>query len=247
MASVKKTTTKTGEPRYRVRFRDPAGRSREKWFGRKVDADRYARTVEVDIDRGEFVDPRAGKSTFRDVARTWQAARVNKARSTRDRDASHLNSLILPTFGDRRIDSIRTSEIETWLAGLDKSPNTKTKALQILRGVLDVARRDRRITHNPAAEIASPGTKTIRPGKALTDDEAREVIQAAETVDPRTAILVHLMMQCGLRSGEALALRRKDIDFAAGTIPVTTSMTGAPSPCRKMLPSVCTAISTIRT
>ena len=55
MASITTTTTKTGERRYRVRYRDPGGNTREKWFKRKVDAGRFAATVEADKLRGQRI------------------------------------------------------------------------------------------------------------------------------------------------------------------------------------------------
>jgi len=45
---------------YRVRYRDPLGNQRSRQFKRKVDAERFAREVEVDKDRGSWVDPRGG-------------------------------------------------------------------------------------------------------------------------------------------------------------------------------------------
>jgi integrase len=64
----------------------------------------------------------------------------------------------------------------------------------------------------------------VRPARALSDDEAHLVLQAAEAIDPKYAIVVHLMLRCGLRIGEALALRRQDLDLESGTISVRTSM-----------------------
>ena len=46
-----------GRLRYRVRYRDPAGRERAKSFARKVDAERFLRHVEADLARGQWVDP----------------------------------------------------------------------------------------------------------------------------------------------------------------------------------------------
>ena len=42
---------------YRVRYRDPVGANRSRTFRRKVDAERYAREVEVEKDRGAWLDP----------------------------------------------------------------------------------------------------------------------------------------------------------------------------------------------
>ena len=54
MASIQKR-----EGKYRVRYRDPSGRSHGRSFSRKVDADRFARAVEVDKERGDWFDPAA--------------------------------------------------------------------------------------------------------------------------------------------------------------------------------------------
>ena len=117
-----------------------------------------------------------------------------------------------------------TSDIELWVAGLGRADSTRAKALQILTGVLEMARRDRAIVTNPAVDVKSPGTEPERIGKVLTDTEIAAVIAAAEEVDESLAGVVWLMARAGLRVGEALAIHRSDIDFAAGTITVQRSM-----------------------
>jgi integrase len=127
-------------------------------------------------------------------------------------------------LGEQPIRSIAPSEVETWLAAIDKAPNTKGRALQILRGILELARRDGAIGSNPAADVRPPPMKPQRVGRALTDPEIDSVIRAAEDIDERSAIIVYLMVRCGLRIGEALALRRQDVDLETNTIAVRTSM-----------------------
>ena len=55
MASIDKRSG-----RDRVRYRDPLGGRRRRTFERKADADRFARSIEVDKDRGTWIDPRHG-------------------------------------------------------------------------------------------------------------------------------------------------------------------------------------------
>jgi integrase len=224
MASIRTVHTKHGERRYIVKYRDPSGKSREKWHRRKVDAEKFSRTVEVDKDRGDYIDPNAGRIPFSEVADRWLAGRSDKAPATQKQDRSYLQSMILPTFGDRPIKSILPSEIETWLANLDRAPNARGKALQKLRSILALAHRDRLITHNPAADVTPPPAVPVREGIALNDDQVRLLIEAAEEVDERTAVAIHLMVRAGLRIGEALALRRRDVDLDNPTINVATSM-----------------------
>ncbi len=224
MASIDTRTTANGERRYTVRFRDPANRQQQKTFKRKVDAERFRNAVETAKDQGTYVDARAGNVAFTVIVDRWLATRTDKARSTRDRDCSYLRSLILPTFGDRTIKSVRPSEIEAWLASMDKAPNTKCRALQILRNIFDLARRDRLIAANPAADVKPPPMKPLRTGRALSDGEMKAVIAVAEDVDEHTAVIIHLMARCGLRIGEALALRRQDVDLDSKMITVATTM-----------------------
>ena len=86
--------------RWQVRYVDPYGKERSKNFARKVDAEKYLHTVEVQKIRGEWTDPAAGKTRFGDWAIQVDATRPNRRDSTRARDSSYLRNLILPTFGD---------------------------------------------------------------------------------------------------------------------------------------------------
>ena len=42
---------------HRARYRDPLGRQRSETFTRKGDAERFLREMQVDIERGRWIDP----------------------------------------------------------------------------------------------------------------------------------------------------------------------------------------------
>ena len=71
MADVQRRVTKAGEVRWDVRYRDDARQQRKRSFGRKVDAQRFARSVETDLLRGDWIDPRRGKELFGVWAEMW--------------------------------------------------------------------------------------------------------------------------------------------------------------------------------
>ncbi len=71
---------KPGPVRWRVRYISPEGRERNKTFLRKVDAERFAATVEVDKSRGEWIDPRLGRTIVEDWAEGWMAQLVHARR-----------------------------------------------------------------------------------------------------------------------------------------------------------------------
>ena len=58
----------TNPQRRQVMYRDPAGRQRSKTFKRKTDATRFSSTVEADMLRGDWLDPRLSRMTLRERA-----------------------------------------------------------------------------------------------------------------------------------------------------------------------------------
>lgn len=62
--------------RWQARYLDPDGRERTRTFDRKQDAERFLATMTVDVLRGAYVDPDAGKVTFADFAGRWLDAQT---------------------------------------------------------------------------------------------------------------------------------------------------------------------------
>jgi len=69
MASIEPYETSSGR-RYRVRYRDPQRRQREKaGFVLKIDAEDYLANVTVSPNRGDYVDPETPALRFKNSAR----------------------------------------------------------------------------------------------------------------------------------------------------------------------------------
>lgn len=58
MADLQRLVTAGGEVRWDVRYRDEARRQRKRSFTRKSDAQRFANSVETDLVRGDWIDPK---------------------------------------------------------------------------------------------------------------------------------------------------------------------------------------------
>src|SRR2546421_12475886 len=82
-----------------VRYRTPTGADRSKSFYRKGDAEQFLAGVEVDKVRGDWVDPRFGRTTFAQWAMTWLATTVHQKPKTRAGHESLLRVHLLPQFG----------------------------------------------------------------------------------------------------------------------------------------------------
>jgi integrase len=81
-----------------------------------------------------------------------------------------------------------------------------------LRAVLDTAVRDKAIAQNQAQAVRRPKV-TGKEAAYLTSDQVRSLLIAAQ--GSRYAPLFALLVNSGLRRGEALALHWSDIDFDA--------------------------------
>lgn len=57
--------------RWQARYRDETGRQHAKMFDRKVDAQRWEIEALGKLSEGTWIDPQAGRTTFREYADDW--------------------------------------------------------------------------------------------------------------------------------------------------------------------------------
>ncbi len=145
--------------RYRARYRDPLGHQRCETFSRKADAQRFLREVQVDIERGRWIDP-AGADLSLSV---WADGFLSLARrlspSTQETYRRDLHRHILPRFGAERIGRLPADAIEHWLndeiaAGL--APSSVHRHYRTLRRMLQVAVEKEKIPANPCDRVQPP-------------------------------------------------------------------------------------------
>ncbi|PTT20052.1 site-specific integrase [Microbacterium sp. HMWF026] len=230
MGSIEPYDTANGK-RYRVRYRKPdRAQSQKRGFTTKRDAALFLASVEVSKSRGEYVDPTAGKIAVGAIADEWLANKRAglKASSFHSIDVS-ARVFVLPRWADTPISSIRPSAVETWVRELvagtattgrtrgvtdEPRPASATvvlRAVGTLAGILDMAVRDGRIPRNPARGLVNlPKKVSHKARRYLTHDEAVRVAEACTTETHRTLVLT--LAYCGLRWGEAVGLRVRDVN-----------------------------------
>jgi hypothetical protein len=190
---------------------DPEGRERTKAFGTKGPAERHANAMETDRERGEYIDPGAGKVRFEEVAGRWLASRVvDPASAIKYESALRLH--VGPVFGRRQLMAIKPSEIAAWIADLDArfGSSTARSAFLVLHGTLDLAVDDETIKKNPAkARVvkvpSSKGGKVV----AWSDDVVLKIVEGHPS---EYRPIASVGAACGLRQGELFGLAEEDID-----------------------------------
>jgi len=196
-----------------VLFRTPDRRQSEKrGFTTKRDAERFARTVEVDKDRGEFVRPTDGRVTVSEIGAAWLNAKRLLKPSTYRGLESRWRQHVQPAWGDIPIASIDPSDVQDWVTKLSVedgySATTVRECHSVLAGLLDRAVRDRRLKFNPARGVDLPA-KAPKPRVYLSHDQVTALAEAAGEHET----LVYVLAYCGLRWGEAVGLRVKHLEM----------------------------------
>ena len=161
---------KRPDGRWRARYRDADDREHSKHFSRRVDAQRWLDEVTAAVVTGQYVDPNAGRITFRTYAEQWRLAQVNRPSS-----AAHVKTMLrrhaYPAFGNKARSTIKPSEMQAWVKKLGDGAGTQ-KALQpatvhvahgIVAAIFKAAARDRKVASSPCEGVKLP---KVEPGRS---------------------------------------------------------------------------------
>ncbi|WZH90049.1 site-specific integrase [Nocardia farcinica] len=227
MATIEPYETNAGK-RYRVRYRKPGGKQTDKrGFRRKIDAEKFAATVEVSKMSGEYVAPSLGRITVGELAPKWlERKQVDVAESNYRTLESAWRTHVQPRWGTAAVADVELDAVETWIADLGRTvtdPNEPEKVIRkgsgattiiraygVLAGILDTAVKSKRLRVNPARGVENLPKKVGKRHVYLTADDVQRL--ADESGAERRALVLTLAY-CGIRWGEAVALRVGDVDF----------------------------------
>lgn len=208
---------------WRARYRGPDRRERSKTFDRKIDAERWLTTQEADLVRHEWVDPDRGAVTVSAWAETWLAGRKHRLKpKTLAGYESLVRRWIEPAFGKVPIGEVQAWSVREWVASMSQrglSASRVTQAVRLLSSMMRTAVRDRRIVANPCDNVDLPRSQR-REMRFLDHVEVERLAEAAGVWRP----LVLTLAYCGLRWGEAAALRRRDCDLLRRRLQVRESL-----------------------
>jgi integrase len=231
--------------RWQVRYRDPAGRQQSRMFATRGDAARFLSGIRTDLDRGDWIDPRAGRQTLKDYVDHWLAHRRVRGRPLAPRTRAlyrwQLDKHILPTLGDLRLRQLTSAVVREWHRAMSSPTGpgavTTAKCYRLLHAVCNSAVVDEEIPRNPCA-IRGAGQESSpeRPVASVP-----MVLALADAVGDRWRALVLLAAFCSLRIGELAALRKPAINLDQGTVTVMASAGDLPGGVRHVGPPKSTA------
>lgn len=223
--AVEKAKTAGRKPpaRWRVRWYDPDGKAKSKAVVRKPDADALAARMESELSSGAYRAPEAGRMKFSEAAESWFAAQSSPRNTSKIIYRSALDVHILPRWGETRVDRIRREDIAEWLNGLDVGASQKRQVHGVLARVLEWCVPDR-IPSNPAKSV--PLARRPEGRKVyLTAEQVEALADATDEATSRVLILV--LAYVGVRLGEAMAIKARNVDIKARRVRIESTLVEA--------------------
>jgi integrase len=193
-------------------------------FPKRKDAEKAVAQLRVDVNDGAAFAP----MNMEQLITHYQRIELpyNKAYSTIEGYKSYLELHILPKWGKHSLAAIKAVEVESWLRTLKKvngqlaSPGTKTKIRNLMSALFAHAIRYEWAARNPIAAVRT-SAKRLRTPDILTAEEFQALLPE---LSQRDRVLVLLAGSTGLRRGELIALRWRDIDQMFRQANVTRSI-----------------------
>jgi integrase len=155
------------------------------------------------------------------VALLAQLEARGSSRSHRETVESHIRVHLVPYFEDKSLDRISEEDVTRLLVRLrrlGRAPKTIRNIASTLHSLFELAVRRRWVAANPCKQVDLPAVPASGDVRFLTHDELRSVLERGMPDDQRAKLdraLYLTAAMTGLRQGELLALRWRDLDVDA--------------------------------
>ena len=212
MATIESYDTAAGK-RYQVRYRTPQRtQTKKRGFKTKRDALEFAATVEVEKMTGTYVAPSLGMITVAELAPAWLARKQSDVAPSNYRTLESAWRIhVQPVWGAARVADIDLGAVERWVAAMGRTSGSTVviRAYGVLAGILDDAVKSRRLASNPSRGVENLPHKSAKRRVYLSPDDVGRL--ADESGQHRALVLT--LAYTGIRWGEAVALRVRDVQF----------------------------------
>lgn len=210
-----------GKIRYQAMYRDHRGNERSAGtFNTEAKANKAWQLAEAKLALGRIGDPKRGRQKFRRyVVEEWFPNHIIEA-STRQNYHYLLHAYIIPEFGKMRLIDILPSHVREWVARLqDKGVGAPTikQCKVILNAIFTTAFNDQITVLHAGKGVSTPAV--AKKQKVIVTVSQFDAIYA-ELDEALYQLLVETDIETGLRWGELVELRVKDLDQKTGDLTV---------------------------
>ena len=205
-----------------------SGKRKQKWIpvkGTKRDADRKLREVLHTMDNGAYVEPK--KISLGEWLRQWlkDYVSIHTTMRTQESYRSIIERHLIPALGTIRLAELIPQHIQSYYARAlsegraDGNGGLSARSVvyhhRILSKALDYAVRMGAIARNVTSVIDPPRVARVKMA-TLNIDEIARFLDAA--IDTSFYVLFVTLLYTGLRRGELLALKWRNLDLEKGSL-----------------------------
>jgi len=191
--------------------------------GRKGDAQRRLNELLANLDKGIYTPP--GKLTVADLLNQWLQGYVKTNCSARTLESyqSTADRHLIPVMGHIPLKQLQPQVIQAYYGNACEKLSSKSVLYhhRILKHALKYAVRQGYLGRNPC-DLVSPPRPQKKAMRTLTPAEAATLLETAS--DNRFYPVIYTAVSTGLRQGELLALRWRDIDFDSKTVSISRAL-----------------------
>lgn len=191
---------------------------RAKSFEKKSDAERWARDLEREVDRGGFaIDTRAAEATTLGALLARYRDEISPTKRSAKTEVIRLNAIIKRPICHRTLAMLTSADLAGYRDERLKSvaPATVLRELNTISHAIEVAQREWGIYvhRNPVKLVRRPTPPRGRTRRLNGDEEARLLAACDKGRTPLLKPLIILAIETGMRRGELLSMRWKDVDL----------------------------------
>jgi integrase len=179
------------------------------------------------VDTGEHVDP--SRMTVGDWLELWtQTTKAEVSPNSHERYAEIVRCYLKPALGSIGLQRLTPSDIQkaynNFNRNLDRNPSPRTRRHihRILKSALARAVEQQAIPRNPADALKRLPKVEVEPITVLTVEQSKHLLKTISHTTTYWPTLIALTT--GMRRGEVLALRWKNVDLEQGTVRVVESL-----------------------
>jgi integrase len=233
MASIIVRKNNNGEVTgYQARIRRKGFPPVSKTFSRRADAERYAREVEVEMERGAFVSLAEAQATTLAEALDRYEREVSSRKRGYKQERYKLNLWRESPLAKRSLASLRSSDFAAWRdrrLAAGASPATVRLDLALISHLFTIAEKEWGIpVKNPVRSIRLPPVSNARDRRLDPDEEARLLDVLRQSPNKWALPIVQIALETAMRQGEILSLTWKDIDLGRRTAQLRRTKNGEP-------------------
>lgn len=181
----------------------------------------------VAVARGEYIETGTSVPTVAEYMGEWLANKRKLRNSTRLSYRQHIDNHIVPLLGRVKLTDLRAHHIDRMLTVLTTGDAktgrkpvtvaTSRRVFSTLRVALNSAVKKRQLVFSPCTGVELEPERREE-AQVWNAAQVRAFLTAAG--EDRLAVMYRLILTRGLRRGEAVGLRWRDVDLAAGVLRV---------------------------